>query len=396
MGSFNTKCFASNQTIAPGDKCYVIPIRQQSTFEAVEVEVNGKTHSVYGPASSTCHPDAFWTPVTMPLAATYDDYGLVELSDTKHNRYLLQRFFAYLQDSAAVTKQGSNEWHDTAFNLKQFVDEKAPNEIQCWQYFHEAVRSQRVFLASRHGRIASLGVAIMHERAYAKLLEMQSAGTSWNGMPLELRKYFDACVAECRTKENSAEDAFYDGDFQYQLIELLRQANGSSLGYLTGQDLLVYGCQKLAKGEISEEKAFDAIKPLLEFWYVNAGLEALNIQYAPQVVAAQDYSNEVGQAYQKFVSDVAVGVSRDCAVRSYGEFSEFTVRTSDFELGQRLTQQARDFDMHVNVLSSRWDEASRSWLLKVEATTDQAGLDAALKGLTQDKPDCYWLMPQKA
>lgn len=38
MGSHYSQCFATRQTIAPGDKCYALGIVQQSTYGTVSLK----------------------------------------------------------------------------------------------------------------------------------------------------------------------------------------------------------------------------------------------------------------------------------------------------------------------------------------------------------------------
>lgn len=71
MGSFNTKCFASNQTISPGDKALLFPIRSQQGFlySPIEIKVRAPAQmdgtiieKVQSPTTdnSLCYPNAMF------------------------------------------------------------------------------------------------------------------------------------------------------------------------------------------------------------------------------------------------------------------------------------------------------------------------------------------------
>ena len=76
LGSFNTSCCASRQTIAPGDKCWIIPISQQGTFEPVRLMHKGKKLLCSGRSENT--PQT-WTLQSKRTAATL---GAVVVSPT--------------------------------------------------------------------------------------------------------------------------------------------------------------------------------------------------------------------------------------------------------------------------------------------------------------------------
>lgn len=78
MGSYNLTCFASRQTITPGDNCFVIPVAQRATFYPSLLRWRDQTLEAYGISDSVCFPNAFWTPIGAALEAIYDDYGRVQ------------------------------------------------------------------------------------------------------------------------------------------------------------------------------------------------------------------------------------------------------------------------------------------------------------------------------
>lgn len=195
MGSFNTTCFASGQTIAPKDKCFVLPIIQSHTSKPVELTHSGETFKRYGATGSTTSPEAFWQAFGSFVKATYDDYGNVTLSKSLENRRSLVQFFITLARCAAVVTQGENRYHDVPFDFPSFLAEKAPllQEIvkavaeeraptvglendgvfpeleDAWNYVAEAVSEHRLFVADDNDEVLPVELAVMHAAAYAEL-----------------------------------------------------------------------------------------------------------------------------------------------------------------------------------------------------------------------------------
>lgn len=61
MGSFNTACFATRQTITPGDEVVLIPISQNTSGKPINIfQPDGKKLQVFGCFDTTCYPTAFW------------------------------------------------------------------------------------------------------------------------------------------------------------------------------------------------------------------------------------------------------------------------------------------------------------------------------------------------
>ena len=86
MGSFNIRCFASNQIIAEGNACRIIPIVQSSSFKRAEVSYGDKTYLVSGASNSSCSASSLWGQASAMLEGKYTDCGTFELSCTPLNR----------------------------------------------------------------------------------------------------------------------------------------------------------------------------------------------------------------------------------------------------------------------------------------------------------------------
>ncbi|EEF24911.1 conserved hypothetical protein, partial [Ricinus communis] len=125
MGSFNVTCFASLQTIATGDSCFVLPVLQESTYEAQTVVRRGVEEQHYGVAKTHSYAHAFWTPFGGFIEARYEDGGSVELLDTPINRLRLRELFCRLLSTAAATKE-LDDAGVALFDFKAFVRGRAP------------------------------------------------------------------------------------------------------------------------------------------------------------------------------------------------------------------------------------------------------------------------------
>ena len=123
MGSFNTTCFATQQTISEGNTCYVLPIKQNSGYNGVSLTKGEKTAVGSAVASSTCYSDCFWQPFGGFIKATYADYGQVEIDFTdEENKNKVNALFKELNKSVFVTLAGENPSHDVPFNISNCIE----------------------------------------------------------------------------------------------------------------------------------------------------------------------------------------------------------------------------------------------------------------------------------
>jgi hypothetical protein len=348
MGSFNTTCFASGQTIAPGESCFVLPIVQAHTFRPVEMTFGEQSFTKHGTASQVCYPDAFWQLFGGFLEAEYNDYGGVKLIDNLTNRRRLAHFFITLTKRAVVVAQGENAYHDVPFDFPAFLADKAPflheivnaalerrqsnvalddalvfpELVQAWDYVAEVVHEHRLFAANNRGEVFPVEFAIMHSAAYHGLIALLEAETNYKGQPLDRRSLFDRAMAEAQEKTDHASLAEgaaklqesdpelaakfrQNGAFVFAMATvdeaLSRLGEGSGQShpverYETGPVVQAYG-----KGELDNDGLFEGIKPALDTRYVMSAMDSLNIRIMPMVYAPQDYQNRLGGLYADFV-----------------------------------------------------------------------------------------------
>lgn len=402
MGSFNTTCFASNQTIASGDNCHVLPILQQSTFDLVTVTLLGKTEQLFGIANSNCYSDCFWRPAGSWIPATYDDYGRVQLQLDALTRNKLLTFFLGVYKNCPQVVQGDNPCHDLPFDFPSFLREKAPDVLQvlsavrqyeqsasvegdaldeeltaCWDYVFEVAAKNRLFMRDASGKkLRPLQFAMLHDRAFDSLIALVSATKGWDDESYEpeafLQRTFDGATAASneRLELSTEEDPTRTGLMKNFLfasswregLSRLDVGNNYPRAMETGMTHRL--CEKLAAGVITKEEFFEAFKPLLRDRYVLAGLNSMNLRISPMVYAGQDYSNSEGAAYAQFVATVSKGVTKDRKTQQYGEFLSYSVQAPSREAFDAFVEELGQSDSDADDLV--YEELTGS--LKVNVT----------------------------
>lgn len=361
MGSFNMTCFASQQTVAPGDACRVLPLLQQSSYQEIDISHDDKKESVLSGTHSTCYYDAFWSPLGGFIPAEAEDYGRVELALDYRARMHLVGFFSELMSRSWVTAQGDNEYHDLAFDFAGFLQKEATGLhtvltvkgdktpwregeldteiIAAWAYVWEVSQKNRVFVSDYRGRPRALGFALIHEDAYAELLAQASEGSDWNGDPRApeavLRKGLEAGQQKAKERAAGMSSDMPDMGGWFlsdNLREVFSRADG--VGHSLGgpvSGLLSRMCQSLWSAELSEDEFVEMSLPLLEERYVLGALNDLNLKLSPMVTAGQDYDNSTGKAYSTFVSKVSAKVTRGRMLHYYGEFQPYVMQAPNQE-----------------------------------------------------------------
>jgi hypothetical protein len=345
MGSFNITCFATNQTIACGDRCWVLPVVQQSSYQAATVRMrDGAVREVFGATSSTAYPNAFWQPFACYVPAVYDDYGNTTLVLTKTSRpavlYLLQTLLV----RSLCVDEGENVYHDLPFNLPAFLEERAPALLAflrsadanalfsadvsdhdeavnvCWEYVSRAAFKGRTFATNAFGAPRPLQLAVMHDEAYHALALQAQKGRDWDGDRLEVTAFLLAKVRKAR--EAAAKDS-RDGEAPLHkhlwFVDRLRAALDSiksSSQYPQGLEIayMHHLLRAATDSENNDEVLVEGLVPYVTGRYVMAGLEQHNLRLSPMAPCDQDYSNDIGTRYAELVSSVSKKVAAQRSV----------------------------------------------------------------------------------
>jgi hypothetical protein len=340
MGSFNTKCFASGQTIATGDKCLVIPIEQASTYRPIQLNWGGKNLELYGAFHSRCHPDSFWTPLCGGFTATYDDCGRFQLERTDHNLFNLTHWVRMLRDECPVTLAGDNEYHELSFNFGAFLAKEAPHvlacedatlknpveqlretyldeAIKCWDYAFKVSGHSRLFRTHKGPRAVQF--AVLHHLVADELVSMASSGLDYNSNSVAPRDVFERAVLTGREAADATdytacpiELAMRKGwAFRMEATEVFKERGGLSLGTRAEQAHLRHVLGRIQTGEWSTELAFEQFLPTLRGRYIFGSLETLALHFEPMMCTGQDYDNSVGKDFAQFIQKVSSAVTKE-------------------------------------------------------------------------------------
>lgn len=378
MGSFNTTCFASQQTIAPNDKCRVVAIRQSSTFNPVEVTFRGAKQSLYGVAYSTCYVDAFWKPITGLIPAEYDDYGRVKVTmNGRSKAELCELLGALLCDDIAVA-QGENPSHDHAFNMKKFMSEKTPvllGALQsrdttvitdedltvCWEHIWEIAQEHRLFISEYGRELRPLQFAIIHEDAYQSLVDYKATQTTYRNQSMAMPAFIERAIASGRERaaryleiiserehktEVKAMGAFA---FSEGFREALRCGN-DVLRHSVGDQYISIESGRFFDEKISQEQLVENIKEWLADRYALSSLDELGVRLSPIVYAGQDYDNSIGREYASFVANVSKRVCRSRNVSMYGPYEAYAFMALDQASLDALMKAVKQYDAAVELV----------------------------------------------
>lgn len=166
MGSFNTTCFVSRQTIAPGDECYIAPI------------IQGAPHQ---------HP---WELCGNLLEGVYGDYGQFQLVDTALNRDNLLKFISRLkQDGLEVLGtnafsiqgmlKGAPEMAEALTQGVIFNTSYPGTELnKSWEELSNIANEYCLFGYDHEERIVPLQFAVAHKVSFEHLAEVADTNFS--------------------------------------------------------------------------------------------------------------------------------------------------------------------------------------------------------------------------
>lgn len=330
MGSFNTTCFASQQTIVPEAECLIFPIKQQTTYNEVEILDKAGSCKIKGIAHTRCYPDCFWEYAGPILKGVYYDYGQFKLHKDDSNTHALITFFNELERDCYQTKGGDNIYHDLAFNFQELYQSSNTYTFEqlesIWDSLWKVADKNRVFLKNYSQDNASqLQFAVMHKSTAEYLTLITEKTVNWQNQSYAKTEYFANYIKESfdqisQISQITQDTATSDKELNYRLflnkISFLKgyglEHNNSHLSSKYNNYNAVSNIFESFKDEIINKQLtpefINALRTQfdlqIEHYYIHAGLDALNIRLAPQVYADPDYSNEIGDSYLKMIKAV--------------------------------------------------------------------------------------------
>ena len=330
MGSFNVSCFASRQTLSPGERCVVVPILQQASRQPVPLRVQGTATQEYGFADAAREPGDFWSPFGGPIEAVYRDSGRVTLRDTPASRFWLKRFFDDLVQRSVTTLAGRNCYHDLPFDFPAFLAEHRitivsgmpqaplpafdPLEVpdfmaqatKCWEYVEEVASKHRLFAnAAEDAPVRSLALAIVSGTAFDALRDFSR----------DRQARFEQLYARLQPASDgprSVPDARQVTSLAMELQRCLAGVAQELACVPQIQDRFWTQVDAwLAATESTAHSLRQQLQPYLDLAYLDYGLRVLNVFWSPMVMAGQDETNEYGRAYARFVEQVSRSVNEN-------------------------------------------------------------------------------------
>lgn len=345
MGSFNTTCFLSQQTIAPEDKVVLFAVQRSRGYKPVELSYSyrdyqepknaapkTKTLSAYSASASTAYSDAFWSAKGPMLTGEYSDYGQFTLDNTEENNLSLKCLLDEMRTILAETHQGENQYHDHALNIKELYDPQKEYEFselaEIFDRLVEQASEGRLFEASDPAEEISFAVMSKHAADYCLGLQ-----TDWKDRfkkdllnAIELSLINDDKVVE---KKDIVTDMF---SFTMRIEGALNQMSANRVSLISEYGELfkeftkylsqdIKGDNKMSDQQLADELYERFFRIPFERNAILMSLENFNTKISPIVYASQDYSNEIGSDYLKMVQHVNERLKEDLKAR-YGDEDE--------------------------------------------------------------------------
>lgn len=347
MGSFNTTCCVSQQTIASYDSVYLFPIEQQHSYEKVSLINNATGKSVkedkYSFTKNTCYPNGLWETSGPMIEGVYDDYGRFKLANNKDNVTNLHNLFKHLSTNGLITEANAR---DGGFDMKEVFDKKKQYSYleltDIWEYMFTACEQERVFVNDYKGVSSPFTFAVMHKATGKYLINMIENSDSWHSKPTTQKKSLVQYISEqidgsSFFKESLpidvcsrvvASQMTHLQDFQvvnnsYAKINKFYEVSikGSTFPQLLQPYLESPTKMKVEKDIV--DQFYQLVKSQLNHRYILGGMDELNAKLSPMIYAGQDYSNKVGNEVLKMITTVNAQVTKQIKQRNAENGDEY-------------------------------------------------------------------------
>jgi hypothetical protein len=338
-----------------------MPVVMRTERESYLVSTGESEGRVAPLARMRCYPNAFWTPIWGCFEAEYDDYGRVQLIDTEVQRRRLVAFFAALvQREIAVEAEYLHSIEQPAC-LSEFLDAEAPavaelvahfnaerpegesheerlaprfdystriaaerlheedvwEQLQAvWEYLWDEARDGSLYVSNRSAAVP-LQFAVLHEFAAENLIDvLESKSTTTS--PLIRRERFERCLKRSKmlTQMHKRKRPKFT----------VKAANEYFMTWLEAKDILedIASFESVdypeetefwklvaayADKAITAEDLFAEVRPMMDMRYIMLGLESMDLRIMPLVTTGQDYRNEMGQRYARFIASTSSKVT---------------------------------------------------------------------------------------
>lgn len=337
MGSFNTTCMVTQQTIVPGADVIILPIHQQTSYQAFELLKDNKEISQFGLSRNNCYPTSSWGYAGPMFTGQYDDFGRFELSDSVENHTHLISFFNHLLSSSYSTKPDENDRY-VAFDMASLYTSKKEYSFSelhtIWNRLFEVTQDNRLFISVQNHPV-NLQFAVIHRAAADYLIEYVAQQKSRQDISYEQKTYFKNYIqkrTEHLIKVFAEKKVFNEilDFFSFEIISLSGFCFGEqedctiSSHYDIGKLIRIEFEDFMAKNEGATcfsdtliDNLFNLFKTQIDHRYLHTGLDYFNIRLSPMVFSPQDYDNSLGKNYAKMIRSVSSQINKDIKEKKY-------------------------------------------------------------------------------
>ena len=157
MGSWNQTCGITQLPICQGQEVALFLLIENSLVSSWE-------------SGGHCYGNAYWTPRSIQLYGTYEDYGQFEIKDDWNRQFAIDFF----QVDGFEMALGENESHDV---------EVTKEKLKEWEFIGEAIHESRLFVNCDGGN-RQIGHVAVHRKIFDDLVNHKY--DRW-GEPLNLK-----------------------------------------------------------------------------------------------------------------------------------------------------------------------------------------------------------------
>jgi hypothetical protein len=228
------------------------------------------------------------------------------VKNTKDNINIISAFFKDNLKRFYKTEEGENSCHDIAFDPAT-IDVTKPIESlnEMWD---AVVHENRVFLKSWNQVPSQLGFAVISKRAVDTLVNTHLKTKNYNGTANTYAAVTSRMEKEYYKHTSHLPDDRKIWSFSFVFDNVFRCGDG----YRAFAEDIKYEIMDELKGTTKfSPEVKKKLKVLLRELFLFCQLNHLNIKLTPIFYASQDYTNDIGKDYAKFVQKTCELISSD-------------------------------------------------------------------------------------
>lgn len=171
MGSFNTACFVTRQTIREDDEVIILPIVENiSHFHKGNLERNGVHHPIRD-VPSTCYSTRYWKIIPIVMVGVYRDYGQFTIDDRHKDR--LAFFFHVCRGGVVMSEENDTK------PVAELMEDHCGDVDAAWTEIHT---ESSIYLQSWDSTPTRVSFAVMSRHTWDCLIEQCGEQTRGYGL----------------------------------------------------------------------------------------------------------------------------------------------------------------------------------------------------------------------